>query len=541
MPFEHPSASQEQARQEHKRKLDSDPTRQFLRDQGFKGDPKVLYSMDVISATNSKGHNLMGSETFDNFEDLQSFIKDNPNALTQRQKDQMKKGITPFRTDYDKSVYDWSGNLSPEKSKQMLNAFDGFAAENFDTRKWGSKEEAQEKRTEKPKEKTPQEIKRDISRTEKESLRHLDNPEMSRTVADPKDLEEVVREMGDNAKQFEDPEKKILASMAQNNLEQLNQLLSSGKPEDLMKADQVVADYLYRNLSQELTIFFNRTDLPLEWEDKKKLLDQNLVANKISKRQDVLKSRDLISLRKRVGEQIGQYLPKQEQSTAKVSEAEIEKKRKRAELLGEGAYFSTPIADSTEQSAPKVSKAEAFDQDAKTGPEKDKTAEKTPDAKIKFGTVLDSFVRQFQDGTIPESFREFLNSKPTSREYEAAASMLKRLNNDYLNDKRSPGEKIPEFTDKVRDVAERLTPVRLKFNYYLDKLQSDLGNLEGYGNLAEAFESLYGDKAKSTPEQWKNAADKIAKLSVEYSNDKRLKSDKNAEWLKKIRDLSNQI
>lgn len=501
MPFEHPSTPQEQARQEHKRKLDSDPTRQFLRDQGFKGDPKVLYSMNVISATNSKGQNLMGNETFDNFEDLQSFIKDNPNALTQKQKDQMKKGITPFKTDYDKSVYDWSGNLSPEKSKQLDNAFDGFAAENFDTRKWGSKEKAQDKQTEKPKEKTPQEIKRDINRTENESLRHLGNPEMSQNVADPKDIEDVVREMGDNAKQFEDPEKKILASMAQKNLEQLNQLLSSGKPEDLIKADQVIADYLYRNLSQELSQFFNRTDLPLEWEDKKKLVDQHLVADKICRRQDALKSKDLIPLRKKVGEQISQYLPKQEQSTAKVSEAE------------------------------------ASDQTAKTGSEKDQTAEKSPDAKIKFGTVLNNFVSQFRDGTIPESFSEFLNSSPTSREYEAAATRLSRLYSNYLKDKRLPGDKIPEFTDKLRDTAERLNPVRLKFNYFLNKLQESLGD----ANLVQEFKSLYGDKAKPTPEQWKNAAEKIAKFSVEYSNDKRLPTDKSKEWIEKIKALSKSL
>jgi len=221
---------EEQARQEQQRKFDSDPTRQFLRGQGFEGDSKVLYSMDVISTKNSKGESLIGSKTFDNFEDLQKFIKDNPDAMTQKQKDRMKEGIMPFSVSYDKSVYDWSGGLSPEKSQQMNTAFDSFAAENFDTRKWKSKERAQERTTEKLKEKTPQDIKEDIGRTENEILSRLNNPEMSQIVADQKDMEEVIREMGGNAKQFEDPEKKILASMAQKDLEQLNQLYRLGNP-----------------------------------------------------------------------------------------------------------------------------------------------------------------------------------------------------------------------------------------------------------------------------------------------------------------------
>jgi len=502
----HPFSPEEQARQEQQRKFDSDPTRKFLRDQGFQGDSKVLYSMDVISAKNSKGESLMGSKTFDNFEDLQKFIKDNPDAMTQKQKDQMKEGIMPFGVGYDKSVYDWSGGLPPEKSQQMNTAFDSFAAESFDTRKWESKEKAQEQSTEKPKEKTPEDIKEDISRTENESLSRLNNPEMSQTVADPKDMEEIIREMGGNAKQFEDPEKKILASMAQKDLEQLNQLLSSGKPEDLTKADQVVANYLYRSLAQELKTVFNRADLPMSWEDKKKLIDQSLLADKISKRPDILKSRDLISVRRRVGEQIGQYLPNQQ-----------------------------------EQSATTAPEAATAEQAAKIEPEKDKTTEKPQDAKIKFGMTINNFVKQFRNGTVSESFRDFIGSNPTSQQYEAAATKLSKLYGDYIKDNRLPGDKIPEFTDKVRDVAEQLNPDRLKFNDALSQLQGDLGNIEGYGNMASAFESLYGDKAKPTPEQWKNAVEKINQLMTEYRKDKRLRSDKSGEWLEKIKALSKAL
>lgn len=142
---------EEQVQQEHQRKLDGDPTRQFLRGQGFQGDSKVLYSMNIISAKNSKGESLMGSQVFDNFEDLQKFIKDNPDALTQKAKDQMKEGIMPFGVGYDKAVYDWSGSLPTEKKKQMEGAWDSFGADNFDTRKWGSKKEATTQAVEEPK------------------------------------------------------------------------------------------------------------------------------------------------------------------------------------------------------------------------------------------------------------------------------------------------------------------------------------------------------------------------------------------------------
>jgi len=104
-----------------------------------------------------------------------------------------------------------------------------------------------------------------------------------------------------------------------------------------------------------------------------------------------------------------------------------------------------------------------------------------------------------------------------------------------------PSDKIPEFADKVRDVAEQLNPDRLKFNDALSQLQGDLGNIEGYGNMSQAFESLYCDKAKPTPEQWKNAVEKINQLLGEYRKDKRLRSDKSGEWLEKIKALSKSL
>lgn len=244
----------------------------------------------------------------------------------------------------------------------------------------------------------------------------------------------------------------------------------------------------------------------MSWEDKKKLMNQSLLADKISKRPDILKSRDLILVRKRIGEQIGQYLPKEQ-----------------------------------EQLSEKVSAAGAPTETATTKPKNEKRTEKAEDGKVKFGMNLNRLVGQFQDGTIPEFFREFLNSNPTTQQYEAAAINLGRISGDYIKDKRLPSDKIPEFTDKVRKLAEQFNPDRLKFNDVLFQLQDDLGNIEGYGNMTQVFESLYGDKAKPTLEQWKNASEKINQLMTEYRKDKRLRSDKSGEWLEKIKALSKSL
>lgn len=90
-----------------------------------------------------------------------------------------------------------------------------------------------------------------------------------------------------------------------------------------------------------------------------------------------------------------------------------------------------------------------------TPPEQEKGLEKG-DSKIRFTYFLNRFVDQFRDGTLPQSFREFLNSNPTSQQYEVATAQLTNLYKDYIKDRRVPSEKIPEFTDKVRDVGKKL-------------------------------------------------------------------------------------
>ena len=436
---------EEQAQQEHQRKLDGDPTRKFLNDQGFQGDSKVLYSMNVVSAKNDKGESLMGSQVFDNFEDLQKFIKDNPDALTQKAKDQMKEGIMPFGVGYDKSVYDWSGSLPTEKKKQMDGAWDSFGADNFDTRKWGSKETTQEQDGEKPKEAQQTQSKEELlTKARTASSSRLENFYTQGGILEGAPVrQEFLKKMG---------------SMSEEELHNF----------DLVKA-----------------------------------------------RQEVKHQKDIDTARVKV-------MAKFEGTEVPVGEKPLE---------GDGWH------EVTDTSKPETSEVESSEQTAKVESEKDKTGEKIPDPKVKMGMIVNNFVNQFRDGTVPESFREFIESNPTSQQYEAVSTRLSKLYGAYMKDGRAPSDKIPEFTDKLRDLAEQLNPDRLKFNDALSQLQGDLGNIEGYGNMAQAFESLYAEKAKPTSEQWKNAVGKINQLLTEYRKDKRLRSDKAGEWLEKIKAL----
>jgi len=88
---------------------------------------------------------------------------------------------------------------------------------------------------------------------------------------------------------------------------------------------------------------------------------------------------------------------------------------------------------------------------------------------------------------------------------------------------------------------EELNPDKLQFNFLLSRFGSDLGTIKGYATMASAFESLYGDTAKPTLEEWKNAAEKIGELMNEYRKDTRLRSDKAEEWLGKIKALSESL
>jgi hypothetical protein len=503
MPIEtkfNPMAAQEQARMEQQRKIDSDPTRQFLREQGFEGDPKVTYSLDVLTAKNAQGMNLPGNKSFDNFEDLQDFIKNNPDTLTQQQKERMKEGVSPFKTNYDQSVSDWAGKLPPEKAQQLGSAFDKFTGEKFDPRKWENRERQGEANPtpERATARTGQDVLHDINQNENATLNGLNNPELAQYVGESTEIGDVIRSMGADARQFGNPEERTLAGMANKDLEKLNQLLGSGTPENLTQADQIVANYIYRNVSKKLTNLFNRADLPISWEDKKRLIDQSLLADKISKRADGLKSRDLLSLQRSIEEQIGRYIP---ESAASKPQTETETPQPKKEV---------------ENSIP--------EQRAASG------KEKFEENRTKFGTVLNNLTRQFQDGTISQDFAEFIRGNPTAEGYDSATGKLFGLYRDYMADSRFPSDKIPEWRDKIREVARQFNPDRIKFNTALLGLQEDFGR----SDIFQMFDSVYSKDKQITPEQWKTISGKMDQFMLDYRKDKRPRSVKNNEWIEKL-------
>ena len=121
-------------KQETKGKEDvKDPTDNFLREQGFKGNPKIKYSVDVITAKSDKGVNLIEEKNFDNYKDLQNFIKNNSDILV-GEKLMEETGIVPFKIDYDQSVYDWSSSLSKEQNQKLMEEFDKFSNEAMDVK-----------------------------------------------------------------------------------------------------------------------------------------------------------------------------------------------------------------------------------------------------------------------------------------------------------------------------------------------------------------------------------------------------------------------
>jgi len=126
-------APQFDSKKNEQEKIEKDSTSNFLREQGFNGDPKIKYSINVLTAKNSKGENLTEQKIFTNYEDLQNFIKNNSDILVEK-KLMEETGIVPFKIDYDQSVYDWSNNLSKEQNQKLTEAFDKFSNETMDVK-----------------------------------------------------------------------------------------------------------------------------------------------------------------------------------------------------------------------------------------------------------------------------------------------------------------------------------------------------------------------------------------------------------------------
>lgn len=293
---EAPTFTPEQIEQ---KKIEGDPTLSFLREQGFEGDPKIQYSLDVVTAKSDNGINLVVKKSFTNYEDLQNFIKDNPEAVAK--KDFMDKiGVAPYKTDYDQSVYDWSSKLSPEQSQKLTESFDRFADKTMDIKNF---EKA-------GREKTPDEIGQEITRMENQTLSRLNNPELPQTIGEQNEVDRVVRTMAADARQFSNPDEKLLAGMAEQDLQRLNEHLTKGSPEDLLKADQLLGGYVNRSMSHKLTVILNRPDISIPWEEKEKMLNISMLSEKIQRRQDGMRTRELLAEERNLDIILKKYQPK---------------------------------------------------------------------------------------------------------------------------------------------------------------------------------------------------------------------------------------
>ena len=313
VPQSTPEAQNFTPEQIEQKKIKSDPALGFLREQGFDGVPKIQYSLDVLTAKNNKGESLVGQKTFTNYEDLQNFIRNNPDVVAK--KELMDKiGVVPYKIDYDQSVYDWSSKLSPEQSQRLTEAFGKFADKTMDVKNFGKIDG----------EKTPDEVKRKINQTENQAVSRLNNPDLFQTIGDQNEIDQVIRTMAADARQFENPGERILAGMAERNLQQLNEYLKNGSPENLLKADQLLGGYVNKLMSHRLTAILNRPDISIPWEDKEKMLKISMLSEKIRGRQDGMRTHDLLAQERDLDKILEKYEPKK--TTKKKEQTEGEEK-----------------------------------------------------------------------------------------------------------------------------------------------------------------------------------------------------------------------
>ena len=225
-----------------------------------------------------------------------------------------KIGVVPYKIDYDQSVYDWSSKLSPEQSQRLTEAFGKFADKTMDVKNFGKIDG----------EKTPDEVKRKINQTENQAVSRLNNPDLFQTIGDQNEIDQVIRTMAADARQFENPGERIFAGMAERNLQQLNEYLKNGSPENLLKADQLLGGYVNKLMSHRLTAILNRPDISIPWEDKEKMLKISMLSEKIRGRQDGMRTHDLLAQERDLDKILEKYEPKK--TTKKKEQTEGEEK-----------------------------------------------------------------------------------------------------------------------------------------------------------------------------------------------------------------------
>ena len=266
------------------KKIINDPIRNFLRDQGFRGNPRIKYSIDIITAKNEKGEILPERKTFSNYEDLQNFIENNPEAIVKK-KFIEETGVMPYKVDYDQSVYDWMSELGSKQTQKIMKRFDKLIDGLMDVKNFKKMKKVE----------IDNGIEREINRAINQILSHLDNSELPQIVGDRNEIIEIVKRMLGDARRFKNSKEKIKAAMAEKDLQQLGKYLKSGTVEDLLNVDRLFGNYVYRVLFNKIQGFLNRTDIPLPWREKDKMLKILLLVGKIRDREDAMKTRDLLA------------------------------------------------------------------------------------------------------------------------------------------------------------------------------------------------------------------------------------------------------
>ncbi len=306
-PFEDPNLSKNEQttpspEEIEKQKIEKDPFRNFLHKQGFKGDPKIQYSIDLTVPQDIQSEDVYRKKIFTNYQDMQNFIRNNPEAVPDWDKAQ-KLGVLPFKVNYDEAVQEWSQGIPADKQNEFNESFDAFSAQTMDvknfikteTKNTGENPES----TQAPESKTREQINTETKQTINKIIQTLNvqiphrlGPNFTQTIGRRKDFEGVIKNIITDAQQFEDPDKETSARLAQCDLVKLRKNLMEG---DLSKTDEVGAGYINRSIAKRLNSILNRTDISIPWEEKRKLLECSIVSAKITQRDDPLKIYDLIN------------------------------------------------------------------------------------------------------------------------------------------------------------------------------------------------------------------------------------------------------
>ncbi len=166
-------------------------------------------------------------------------------------------------------------------------------------------------------------------------------------------------------------------------------------------------------------------------------------------------------------------------------------------------------------------------------PEEQEHEKLNREAQLGFGHQLQRIVENFRDGEAPQSFADFLRSKPTRQQYVAATGSIKKIYTGFLADKRAPSEKIPEWKEKFKEAASKFEPSRMKFNDTLMRIEDSLGE----GGIAAWFDERSIAKKKGL----ESITEQLQQISLAYAKDKRPSSVKAPELKQQVMVLAASL